>query len=90
MSRVPRTTFRVAAIVMAAALGSLSGVAPANAGCLREYGKCGDCARAAMIDAIRGKSIDDAMDAYVDAIDCDIDLMHCILNDSHHSYECGV
>jgi hypothetical protein len=43
-----------------------------------------------MIDAIRNGSIQDAMDAYVDAIDCDIDLVHCILYDSHHDYKCGV
>ncbi len=90
MSRVPKTMFRVAAIVLAAALGLLSGVAPASAGCLRDYGKCGDCARQAMIDAFWELSIGDAMDAYVDGIDCDIDLLHCILYDSHHSYGCGV
>jgi hypothetical protein len=90
MSCAPRTTFRVAAIVLAAALTLLSGAAPASAGCLKEYGRCGDCARDAMMDAIRNLSIRDAMDAYVDGADCDIDLLHCILYDNHHSYECGI
>lgn len=90
MSRVPKTMLRVAAIVLATVLGLLSAVAPASAGCLRDYGSCGDCAERAMIDAIWNLSIRDAMDAYVDKIDCDIDLMHCILYDSHHSYGCGV
>ena len=89
MSRVPTTTFRFATIVLATAMGLLGAVAPASAGCLREFGKCGDCARGAMRDAILGGSIEDAMDAYVDAIDCDIDLLHCILYDSHHTYACG-
>lgn len=88
MHRVPRITVRVVAVVLATALGLLSGVAPASAGCLREYGRCGDCARKAMIDAVSDLSIGDAMDAYVDAIDCDIDLLHCILYDGHHRYDC--
>ena len=79
---------RATALLLALAL-TLTGALPAAAGCLSEYGDCGDCARQAMIDAIWDLDIGGATDAYVDAIDCDIDLMHCILFDSHHQYSCG-
>lgn len=88
MSFVTGNIVRATALLLAAGV-TLAGMSPAYAGCLREYGDCGDCARAAMIDAIRDRSVGDAMDAYVDAIDCDIDLMHCVVYGQHHSYSCA-
>ena len=86
MIRVPRSILRTAAIALVATLSLLAAVAPANAGCLREYGNCGDCARAAIWRAIFDFEFEDATDAWVDGIDCDIDLLHCLLYDNHHEY----
>lgn len=88
MSSITGNLPRAAALMLAVVL-TLAGSTTAYAGCLREYGECGDCARQAMIDAILDTDIGDAIDAYVDGVDCDIDLFHCILYDSHHSYSCG-
>jgi len=77
------TTMLLVTIIGFAAAG------PASAGCLREYGRCGDCAERAMSAAIWDLDARGVLDAYVDAVDCDIDLLHCILYDSHHSYSCG-
>lgn len=88
MRPVTRHVLRAAALMLVLAL-TFAGTAPAYAGCLSEYGDCGDCARKAMIDAILDRDVGGAMDAYVAGADCDIDLIHCILYDSHHRYSCG-
>ena len=61
----------------------------ALAGCLKEFGDCGDCAESAMLNALSNFDLGGAMDAYVDGIDCDIDLYHCVLIGQHHGYSCG-
>jgi hypothetical protein len=64
--------------------------APAEAGCLREWQQCGDCAERAFWAAVRRLDPGDAADAWVDALDCDIDLYHCISMAHHHEYICAV
>jgi hypothetical protein len=88
MSHLTSLQFRFAVFVVTL-LVSLVGALPASAGCLREYGACGRCARQALIDAIWDLDPSGVGDAWVDGADCDIDLAHCILYDNHHSYECG-
>lgn len=62
----------------------------ASAGCLKEFGECGDCAEKALERAIWDLDLGGMADAYVDGIDCDIDLMHCLLMGQHHTYSCGI
>ena len=83
------TAVRTFTSLLAAVL-LIAGASPAFAGCLKEFGECGDCAEKAMVEAVMDLDVGDAIDAYVDAIDCDIDLLHCILYDSHHEYDCGL
>jgi len=87
MQRTPRAV-RTAAILLVTIVG-LVAAGPASAGCLREFGKCGDCAERAMNAALWDLDPGGVLDAYVDGVDCDIDLLHCIVYDSHHSYSCG-
>jgi hypothetical protein len=53
-------------------------VAPAEAGCLREWEGCGGCASKAYWRALRRLDIRGMGDAFTDAVDCDIDLFHCV------------
>ena len=64
--------------------------APAQAGCLREWEGCGDCARRAYWRAVRNLDLKGVGDAFTDAVDCDIDLFHCISMAVHHTYVCAV
>lgn len=80
----PATALLLAAITLLALPGS------ATAGCLREFGNCGDCAEQALGKAIRDLDIGGIADAYVDGIDCDLDLMHCLVWGHHHTYDCGL
>lgn len=64
--------------------------APAEAGCAREWQKCGDCAERAFWSAVRRLDYGGASDAYVDAVDCDIDFYHCLVFAHHHTYICAV
>lgn len=89
MSYTSIRLLRAAAPLLALVM-TVAGALPAAAGCLREYGQCGDCAKKAMRDAIWDLDLEGALDAYVDAADCDIDLFHCIVLGQHHSYECGI
>ena len=88
---VTKIRINVVAMALIAAL-AIGFVAPASsqAGCLREFGDCGDCAQKAMYDAFRGFKLGDMADAYVDALDCEIDLIHCLLYAHHHDYACSV
>ncbi len=65
-------------------------VAPAQAGCLREWEGCGNCATRAYWRAVRNLDGKGMGDAFVDALDCDIDLFHCIAMAVHHNYVCAV
>ena len=62
----------------------------ASAGCLREWQDCGECATKAFWRAMGRLDPGGAMDAYVDAVDCDIDLFHCVVLAVHHNYVCAV
>ena len=42
-----------------------------------------------MAEAVRERSFNDAADAYIDLLDCDIDLVHCIFYAQHHDYDCS-
>jgi len=90
MNHATSRIIRITAVAMAVVLVSVAGAAPAAAGCLKEYGECGDCAEKALIGAIWDLDLGGMLDAYVDAMDCDIDLAHCLVYDSHHNYECGI
>ncbi len=76
--------------LLLAAVTLLSFPSSAAAGCLREFGDCGDCAEQALLEAIWSLDPGGVADAWVDGIDCDLDLMHCILWGQHHEYECGL
>ena len=88
--KLPLNSLRPAAVILlvTASLVSLPGTAAA--GCLREFGNCGDCAEAALRSAIWSLDLGGIADAYVDGIDCDLDLMHCILWGQHHNYSCSI
>lgn len=89
MNHATSILLRASALLVVFAL-SFANAAPASAGCLSEYGDCGDCAKQALRDAFWEGDLEDFMDAYVDGIDCDIDLAHCLLYGHHHDYSCGV
>ncbi len=84
-----RTGMVSTALIVALAIG-FAAPASSQAGCLREFGDCGDCVEKAMAAAFRGFDIGGIMDAYVDALDCEIDLIHCLLYAQHHNYGCSV
>ncbi len=71
-----------------AVLASLPG--SATAGCLREFGECGDCAEKALKEAIWDLDLGGITDAWIDGIDCDLDFYHCLVWGQHHSYGCGL
>ena len=81
-------TTKTRCALMAIAVTALTAglAAPADAGCLREYGSCGDCAERKLWRAFRSLNFRKAAEAYVDAADCDIDLFHCLLYAHHHKY----
>ncbi len=79
-----KTRFAVMAIAVTVLTAGLA--ASADAGCLREYGQCGDCAEQKLWDAIIDRDFRAAAEAYVDGADCDIDLFHCLVYDHHHKY----
>ena len=87
MQTVNRFVLGVFLIMTVALLPAL--VAPAQAGCLREWEKCGDCATRAYWRAVRNLDLGAAGDAFVDALDCDIDLFHCMAMAVHHTYTCA-
>ena len=60
----------------------------AAAGCLREWDDCGECAINAMAESFKNRDFGGFQDAYVDMLDCDIDLIHCIIYAQHHQYSC--
>ncbi len=81
------TTKTRGAVMAIAVMALTAGLATsADAGCLREWGQCGDCAERKMWDAIMNLDFGQAADAYVDAADCDIDLFHCLVYADHHDY----
>lgn len=88
--KLPLNSFRPAAVILLITAALVSVPGSASAGCLREFGACGDCAEAAMGRAIWSLDFGGIADAYVDGIDCDLDLMHCILWGAHHNYSCAI
>ncbi len=80
------TKTRCALMAIAVSALTVGLAAPADAGCLTEWGRCGDCAERRLYRALRNRDFGEAVDAYVDAADCDIDLFHCLLYAHHHSY----
>jgi hypothetical protein len=87
-STVTRFVLGVLLIATVALMPALA--APAEAGCLREWESCGACATKAYWRAVRNLDGKGAADAFTDAIDCDIDLFHCIAMAVHHNYVCAV
>ena len=88
--KLTMNSLRPAVVVLLAVATLVSLPGSAAAGCLREFGDCGDCAEAAMSRAMWSLDLGGMADAYVDAIDCDLDLMHCILWGQHHNYSCAI
>jgi hypothetical protein len=88
--QITLSALRPAAAILVAAATVLSLPSSAAAGCLREFGDCGDCAEAALGRAFWSLDLGGVADAWVDGIDCDLDLMHCILWGQHHDYDCGI
>jgi len=82
------TLQRAIALAIIVVLASLASAAPAEAGCLREWDACGDCAKRALYAALVNLDFEAFEDAYVDGIDCDIDVIHCLMFDRHHTYKC--
>ena len=86
-NKIPVTRFSCGAVVVLALVAMAT---PASAlGCLTEFDDCGRCAEEMLFDAIRDLSPGDAIRAYVYGIDCEIDLIHCMLYADHHTYSCG-
>lgn len=59
-----------------------------RAGCLSEWDKCGTCAAKRGRQALHNLDLAALASAWADAIDCDIDLVHCIVLGKHHRYRC--
>ncbi len=89
MRLIRNTLRRTIALAIIVVLTSLAIAAPVEAGCLREWEACGDCATKALYAAIFALDIEAFEDAYVDGLDCDIDVIHCLMFDRHHEYECA-
>jgi len=85
---VSRFVLGVLLITTVALLPAL--VAPAEAGCLREWEGCGECATRAYWRAIRNLDLKGVGEAFTDGVDCDIDLFHCVAMAVHHTYVCAV
>ncbi|MFQ5742071.1 MAG: hypothetical protein ACE5HV_00625 [Acidobacteriota bacterium] len=80
-----------ASLIVLVVCTTLSGLTrDARAGCLREWKQCGDCFKQKFNKAARGFDLSGIADAYVDAIDCDIDLFHCLVLGSHHTNPCAL
>jgi len=62
---------------------------PASAGCLQEWADCGACAKRHMRQAVWNLNPWGIADAFTEALDCDIDLLHCVLMARGHEYSCG-
>ena len=77
------------ALMVLVLIASFASAAPAHAGCAKEYDDCGKCARKMFYDAVMNLSFGELNDAYIYGIDCDIDMIHCLLFAKNHSYECG-
>ena len=88
MLRVNKVILGVMLITTVALLPAFT--APAEAGCLREWEGCGECANRAYWRALRNLDLKGAGEAFTDAIDCDIDLYHCVAMAVHHNYVCAV
>lgn len=90
MNLFRNTLQRTVALAIIVVLTSLASAAPAEAGCLREYDACGDCAKKAMYAALWDLDFGALEDAYLDGVDCDIDVIHCLMFGQHHKYKCGI
>ncbi len=88
MRLIRNTLQRTIVLAVIVVLTSLAIAAPAEAGCLREWEACGDCAEKALWNAIFDLDFGAMDDAYVDGLDCHIDFIHCVLFDRHHQYRC--
>ena len=88
MKLIRITLQRTIVLALIVVLTSLAIAAPAEAGCLREWEACGDCAEQALWKAIFDLDFEGLGDAYVDGLDCHIDLIHCLMFDRHHQYKC--
>jgi len=89
MIHTPIRLLRAAALVLAVVI-TLANAMPAAAGCMVEYDKCGDCARKHLRDAILSLDFGGLEDAYLEGVDCDIDMVHCVMLGMHHDYQCGI
>lgn len=80
---------RITAVVTLVTIFSLSSIPAAEAGCLSEYRECGNCANKRFNRALWNLDFDEMSRAFDDALDCEIDLMHCIFFGQHHQYSCA-
>lgn len=58
----------------------------AEAGCFREFRQCADCAKQRANKAWAERDLNEYFDAVADAMDCQVDLYHCIFLGKHHTY----
>lgn len=62
----------------------------AEAGCMMEFQDCADCAKKMMRTGLRSRNLGLMMDGWGLAVDCEIDLYHCILLGKHHETRCRI
>lgn len=67
---------------------SLSSLRAAEAGCLAEFRTCGGCAERRFDRGFWNLDFEEMAYAFEDALDCEIDLIHCIGFGQHHRYRC--
>lgn len=63
---------------------------PATAGCLLEYDGCSGCAQRMLWEGTRTLNPSLIREANLYQADCSIDLWHCMMFGSHHTYRCRV
>lgn len=80
---------RIAAVGLLVGVLALAAAPAAEAGCLSEYRTCGECAHKRFKGAVWNLDLDEMNRAFEDALDCDIDLVHCLTFGHHHQYSCA-
>jgi len=86
---MPRHVNRIAAVGLLVGILALGAVPAAEAGCLSEFRTCGDCAEQRFDNAFWNADFGEMTRAFEDALDCEIDLVHCITFGHHHQYSCA-
>jgi hypothetical protein len=80
----------IAAAALLLAVGATLFPLVAEAGCMLEFEDCADCAKKMMRAGFKRRDLDLMLDGWGLAVDCEIDLYHCIVLGKHHETRCRI